>query len=116
MLHDASGKYGSQIVEYSDRAIPDLETTKAIFYSAFLIVAPHGAGLANMLYSQPGTFIMEGLCLGTGQPGMANLCYQSLAQQLGHRYYSVIRLDDCFNTQPQDLRPAVDFILRAFYK
>ena len=115
MLLDTSSKYGSKVVVYSDKAIPVLKITKNIFYSAFLIVAPHGAGLANMIYSQPGTFIIEALCQGTWKAGLANMCYSSLALDLGHRYYSVIRPDNCFNTEPKDLRPAVEFALRSYY-
>ncbi len=55
--------------------------TVALFSQASLIIAPHGAGLTNMLFSGPGTSIVE--CMPVENP---NLCYWHLSELLGHRY------------------------------
>lgn len=53
------------------------DETVALFSMARLIVAPHGAGLTNMLFSPPGTKIVE--IMPTKSP---NLCYHHLAALL----------------------------------
>ena len=95
---------------YDDKAIPSLDTTKKLFDRAFLIVAPHGAGLANMAFARTGTFILGGMCCEDG----LRLCFQILAALLGRRYYGVIRPGGCFKVLPEELQPAVEFTLKAF--
>ena len=112
MLQNKAALYNSSVVVYDDIAIPSLETTKNVFNRAFLIVAPHGAGLANMVFARPGTFILEGLCCGN----QLNLCYQSLSETLGHRHYGVLRRGGCFRVLPEELQPAVKFALKVFYE
>lgn len=58
--------------------------TAALFSRASIIVAPHGAGLTNMLYSPPGTQIYEFVPLDN-----PNLCYWHLAEMLGHQYNGI---------------------------
>lgn len=53
----------------------------ALFQQAEAIVAPHGAGLTNMLFCQPGTKILE-----IFEPSTQRRCYWSLARALGHDY------------------------------
>ena len=111
MLINKAGLFNSSVVVYDDKAIPSLETTKKLFDRAFLIVAPHGAGLSNMVFARPGTIIVEGLCCGN----QVNLCYQALSEILGHRHYGVTRPGDCFKVLPEELQPAVEFALKAFH-
>ena len=54
-----------------------------LFHDAEIVVAPHGAGLANMLFS-PRTQVVE------LKSEMVLLHYFFLAQSLGHPYTSVI--------------------------
>jgi hypothetical protein len=55
---------------------PFLETV-ALFSRAQIVVAPHGAGLTNMLFSPPDTRVIE--IMPTKNP---NLCYYHLAALL----------------------------------
>ena len=47
---------------FRDDPTPSLNDTMTMFHSAVIIVAPHGAGLSNMLFSRPGTYILEAVC------------------------------------------------------
>ena len=62
-----------------------------LFNSAVIVVGPHGAGLSNILFSEPGTFVIEGVC---NLPHV-NLCFQRLAHVLGHRYHGVTSRGGC---------------------
>ena len=111
MLKNKTVLYNSSVVVYGDKPIPTWETTKKLFDRAFLIVAPHGAGLANMIFARPGTVILEGLCCGN----QLNLCYQALAELMGHRHYGIARPGGCFKVLPEELQPAVEFTVKAFH-
>ena len=82
---------------FPDNPVPPLKRALQMFNRAFLVVAPHGAGLSNVFFSEPGTIIIEGLCY---EGRRANLCYRSVCEsfnrsQLGERailcYKSVCR-------------------------
>ncbi len=45
------------------------------------LVAPHGAGLVNMIFMPPGGFVLE-----LNHPGHMNRCYVNLAAACGHRH------------------------------
>lgn len=82
------------VFEFLKSTRPDLEwvcfeslsfsETVILFSQASLIVAPHGAGLTNMLFSGPDTTILE--CMPVENP---NLCYWHLSELLGHRYIMI---------------------------
>lgn len=57
------------------------EDTATLFSKAAVIVAPHGAGLTNMLFSKRGISIYEFMPMD--EP---NLCYWHLSEMLGNRY------------------------------
>lgn len=57
----------------------------ALFLNAEVIIAPHGAGLANLVFCQPGTQVIELLA-----PGYVNVCYWALSQQVSIDYYYLI--------------------------
>lgn len=44
---------------FIDNPSPTLEQTIMMFHEAVLVVAPHGAGLANIVFSLPGTSVVE---------------------------------------------------------
>ena len=52
-----------------------------LFAQASLIVAPHGAGLANLVFCRPGTRVLE--CFN---PAYLNVCYASLCAVASLRY------------------------------
>ena len=56
-----------------------------LFQKAEMIVAPHGAGLANMVFAAPGLRLIELL-----PDGAVNWCYRHLAAACGHEYDCVI--------------------------
>ena len=60
------------------------EETAALFGRASIIVAPHGAGLTNMIFSRPGTPIYEFVPLDN-----PNVCYWHLAEMMGHVYKGI---------------------------
>lgn len=53
----------------------DLETQIALFRQADCVLAPHGAGLANMAFARPGTKLLELNRLLDGQPHLRNCFY-----------------------------------------
>ena len=65
-----------------------------LFYRARLIIAPHGAGLSNIIFSKPGTTIIEVHC--TNQIRVA---FRLLSLRLGMRYYGTM------TTAPGSLSP-----------
>ena len=50
-----------------------------LFQAAATILAPHGAGLANLVFAQPGTRVIELM-----PSGAVNWCYRHLAAACGH--------------------------------
>jgi capsular polysaccharide biosynthesis protein len=84
-----------------------------LFASASVIVAVHGAGLANLAFSSPGTKVVE--LVG---PTFVNHCYRGLAQALGMSYCEVIGTlatkprrrpeEDDFYAEPARLQQALE--------
>ncbi|MCX2562002.1 glycosyltransferase family 61 protein [Acetobacter farinalis] len=70
----------------------DLETQIALFRQADCIVAPHGAGLANMVFARPGTRLLELNRLLDGQPHLRNCFYVITLQR--RQPYMVLNLTD----------------------
>ena len=64
--------------------------TWLMFYNAVMIVAPHGAGLSNMLLSRPGIYVVEVLC--AEEP---NFCYKDLAFRQGNYYRGISAKSGC---------------------
>ena len=71
----AARDYNLTYTMFIDDPTPSLNDTMIMFHSAIMIVAPHGAGLSNMLFSQSGTYILEGVC----NVPHVNMCFQWLA-------------------------------------
>jgi len=76
---------------FIDNPTPSLNDTMIMFHSAVVVVGPHGAGLSNVLFSQPGTFVVEGVC----NIPHVNLCFLRLAHVLGHRWHGVTSRGGC---------------------
>ena len=70
---------------FSDDPLPSFEEQARIFHRAKVIVGSHGAGLVNMIYSKPGTVVLE----GSGSPPRMVMCFPRLARVLGHRHHSI---------------------------
>jgi len=52
-----------------------------LFRNAEIVVGPHGAGFTNLIFSKPGTRVVEILA-----KGYERRCYWSLSAELGHDY------------------------------
>ena len=76
---------------FPDSPAPSLSDTMAMFHSAVIVVAPHGAGESNMIFSEPGTYVVEGVC----DLPHVNLCFQRLAHVLGHHWHGVTSRRGC---------------------
>lgn len=62
-----------------------LEKQAELFYHASVIVAPHGAGQANLIFCRPGTKVIE-----IFSPEWVNCCYWSLSNRLSLNYNYVM--------------------------
>jgi capsular polysaccharide biosynthesis protein len=65
----------------------DFDEQRRLFRSARLIAAPHGAGLGNLVFAQPGTMLVE--LLAERQDGSVLRVYHTLAALLGLPYLGV---------------------------
>ncbi|MBP1966970.1 glycosyltransferase family 61 protein [Paenibacillus aceris] len=81
-IYDTLEPYGFQYVILEDLTVAQ---QIQLFASAKVIVAPHGAGLTNAVFSPPGTTIIE-LCA----PSLVHNCYPILSSLVGHKHYYVI--------------------------
>ena len=91
VLERAAGDYNLTYTLFIDNPTPSLNDTMMMFHSAVMIVAPVGAGEINMLFSQPGTYIVEGVC---NLPHV-NMCFQWLAHILGHHWHGITSRGGC---------------------
>src|SRR6218665_2026273 len=85
LVEAAAKTYNMSYVLFIDNPVPSLNDTMRMFHSALMVIAPHGAGLANVVFSQPGTIVIEGVC---NLPHV-NLCFQRLSYVLGHHWHGV---------------------------
>jgi len=84
----------SDVLDMLKRVFPTLEwvvfdvlpfdETVTLFSSAAVVVAPHGAGLTNMLFSDSGIRILEFMSLQN-----PNLCYWHMSELLKNQYYMI---------------------------
>ena len=91
VLKRAARDYRLIYTPFVDNPTPSLNATMMMFHSAVMIVAPVGAGESNMFFSQPGTFVLEGVC---NLPHV-NLCFLHLAHVLGHHWHGVMSRGGC---------------------
>jgi hypothetical protein len=111
VVKQAAADYNMTYTLFIDNPTPSLEQTMIWFQSAVVIVAPHGAGLSNILFSEPGTFVVEGVC---NLPHV-NFCFQRLAHILGHHWHGVPSQGGCEDVV--DVAAAsIDVILRKYLR
>ena len=109
MLKSIAEKSHLSVKVFGDRPPPTIPESRKLFNRAIMVVAPHGAGLSNIIFSQPGTCVVEGLCY---EANKVNHCYKHLAQVLGHIYHGVVPKTQCMQMEPKDLAPSVDQCLK----
>ena len=91
LMRRAAGDYNLTYTLFVDNPTPSLNDTMMIFHSAVIVVAPVGAAESNLFFSQPGTYVVEGVC---NLPHV-NLCFQWLAHVLGHHWHGVTSRGGC---------------------
>jgi hypothetical protein len=95
---------------FPDNPPPSLNITMQWFHSAAIVVGPHGAGLTNMVFSRPGTIVVEGVC---NAPHF-NPCFQRLGLVLGHRWHGIMSTGgwpSVVTVSPADIESAVRALL-----
>ena len=99
-------EFGLTVLEYKDNPVPSIASSKKTFQRALVIVAAHGAGLANMMFTTPGSLIVEALC---HNPRLI-YCFSRQAAVLGHLYAGILPQRHCRDTQPH----AVTWVIKDF--
>ena len=91
MLKKYTDRLGLILWVFRDDPLPSLDQTREMFYRALIVVAPHGAGQTNMLFSQPTTILIEGLCphKNNTDENRWNIGYLQMIKRLGMRYYAL---------------------------
>ena len=89
-LQTIAQEYKLNFKIYSDAPLPSDRDMWLIFYNAVMVVAPHGAGLSNILLSRPGIYVVEVLCAGD-----ANLCFTNLSVRQGNYYRGIGATSGC---------------------
>ena len=105
MLKRVANEFGLRVMVFSDSPVPKLDVTKHLFHDAVAVVGPHGAGFANLIYSRPGTCVVEALCYRS-RDKRYELCFRHLAHILGHLYHGITKdFQCCMDTKPEDIEP-----------
>jgi hypothetical protein len=111
MLEQEAKLKGLRLFVYRDDPVPDLATTREVFNRALIIVAPHGAGESNMIFSQPGTAVIEGVCFMWGK-SIQTMVYRMTSQLLGLRYFGLFYEEGCLDITVDQIRNPVTFYLQ----
>ena len=91
MVKEMADEHGLRYEVFSDNPTPEFHDAMKMFNGAVLIFGPHGAGLTNIIFSNPGTIIFEVNCYDFA----VALCYTRLAHALGQRYYGYLATKGC---------------------
>ena len=91
MVKEMADEHGLRYEVFSDNPTPEFHDAMKMFNRAVLIFGPHGAGLTNIIFSNPGTIIFEVNCCEFA----VALCYTRLAHALGQRYYGYLATKGC---------------------
>lgn len=80
-IYEVSSKYGFEKILLTKMS---LKEQALLFQSADCIMAPHGAGLTNLVFSQPGTKVIE-----IFQPEHVDVCFYRMAQECYFEHHSL---------------------------
>ena len=83
VLKQLGERTGREVVVFDDTHLPSFEKTLELFYRADVVMGPHGAAMANLLASRPGTTVVEVHCTNN-----VRSCFRLIAQRLGMRYFA----------------------------
>lgn len=104
-LHGFLSRNSFSICELENMSVAD---QTALFADASLIVAPHGAGLTNLLFTRPNTLVLEMFNFG-----YINQCYRVLASTMKSRYFCLQENQDRGGRDPRYLYLSHGRIQRA---
>ncbi|KAK2153759.1 hypothetical protein LSH36_287g03032 [Paralvinella palmiformis] len=110
-LQVVAEEYGLKFYLFKDNPVPEMDEVRREFNKAAIVVAPHGAGLSNLLFCRPDTVVLEVIC----NPPHTNMCYTRLAHLLGLRYYALMSRGGCeahINIPAEELEQLVRFLLK----
>jgi hypothetical protein len=107
LLQKIAKDFGLQVIVFGDRPLPAFNKTLSMYQNAVAVVAPHGAGLSNIVFAPPGTTVIEVLVKHS-----VNLCYMTLSYYLGHRYHGMLSKSNS-NALKANI-PYLDNVLRTF--
>ncbi|ELU01832.1 hypothetical protein CAPTEDRAFT_196589 [Capitella teleta] len=110
MLEAQASEHGLELFIFRDDPVPSINLTRRMFNEAIMIIAPHGAGESNMIYAQPGTVIIEGMCFESRIK--VNMAYKLTAQLLGMRYYGLLFKYGCFDITAKQIEIPVQHLLQ----
>jgi hypothetical protein len=83
---DLRAQLGAKGFETAELEHLSLAEQMALIASARIIVAPHGAGLTNLLWAQPGTTLVEIFPEG----GVHGSAFMRIATQMGLGYFAIV--------------------------
>eukprot|EP01068_Selenidium_serpulae_P019108 Selendium_serpulae@DN6507_c1_g1_i7.p1 len=119
MIKQEAAAYQLNVVEFKDNPPPKFEEQRETFHRAVMVVAPHGAGLSNILYCKPGTCVIEAVCCQNTRFALfeLNAWFERMSSFLGHMYHAVVsprheKHNDCFDITAEELRPSVKSCLK----
>ena len=109
--------YGLKFMLFKDNPAPSFRDTLQMFHDAFLVVGPHGAGMSNIIWSRPGSYVLEVLCHTNNRP---RTHYMDLSWTLGHHYYGFPALSECkpgtkgLQVNTTDFINLVDYVMKQY--
>ena len=109
-VREIAQPHGYSVTLFEDDPLPPFSEVAHMFFRAAMVIAPHGAGLVNVIFSEPGTVVIEGLC----HMPHVNLCHKQTAVIVGHHYYGTTSISGCEeinNLLPSDIAKPVRFFL-----
>ncbi|KAK2158936.1 hypothetical protein LSH36_161g02013 [Paralvinella palmiformis] len=114
MLKTHASNLNLKVEVFDDNPLPHIDKTVEMFHRALIVIAPHGAGEVNLIFSQPGTLLIEGLCYDSNNK--SNLCYRNMAQSLGQQYYGLIYPHQCMEITANQIEiPFLEFLRNLFH-
>jgi hypothetical protein len=102
-LENLLREYGFVSVETENLLVAE---QARLFENADVVVAPHGAGLTNIMFMRPGALVIE--LVPILKP---KTCYVSLASAMGVRYACVTDSPDAATPEPSGRQPDRDFAI-----
>ena len=106
VVMSAANHFNLSYALYRDDPTPSFNDTMILFKSAVMVVAPHGAALSNLIFSDPGTYVVEAVC----HAPIFILCFQRLVHILGQRWHripSTIGCQDVLNVTAVSINDTV---------